>query len=1486
MIKSNKILLVFLVLLVFLQKNLAQNCSTSPIVAIASNTIINTGQASTLSNTGCIGGKVTWATSTGASISNLTVQPTSTITYRATCTFSSTNTCASTVQITVLPTCDITAAVSASTISAGGSTILSHTGCSQGLVKWRKANDTDYINNLTVSPSQSVSYTATCVYATGVSCSSTVAVTVLPACSIDALASATTITTGESSTLLNTGCPAGAVSWVTGNTTVTNLTVSPTATTTYTARCTYGNATPCTDNITITVLPVCTLAASISPTEITVGQSGSLTATGCTNGGQLSWVNTKTNQSVGATVNPTETTTYRATCTYSNGKECIAETTLIVKPNCNLTAATSRSNLIVGQNTVLYHTGCVGGLVTWRNGNTEISNLTVGPTVNTTYTATCTYTNNTTCTSSVTVNVASGCGIVANASNLAIFSGQNSTLSASNCSGTVTWRNGNTTLTSTTVSPSSTTTYTATCSTNSTCSSSVTVLVYSGATQCGVTATVSNSHIATGQSATLSYTGCAGGAVAWRNASNTLLQNTTVSPTSTTSYTATCSYTGITNTCASTVTVNVYTPCSFTVKAANYTIVSGSSVSLTATGCSGGTVSWQQGTSNLGTGLNLTVNPTANTTYTARCSYGGNSYTCNQSLSIVVVPSCFITAQASVSSVQAGQSVTMSHSGCSGGLVTWTDSNNKVYSNSALTILPTNTTTYTAKCSYSGLSTCASTVNVAVNHSISIGTITATSPTCSGGNNAKIKIPISRGIAGSETVIKLTLTQNNATVGTYFTTSNTFEEITNLTAGAYTVKVETLNGNTVLASSNVNFTITQTTAITVATVINNVKCFGGADGDYKITASAGQAPYSYDLNNTGLYKALETGNTITVKKQSVITYVLSVKDSRGCLATTRELVISQPANRLEATAVSQVNPRGFETADGQATVSVTGGTPSYFFEWADSLGVSYGNGITSEVSTNLNNTLRGGRYTVKIYDRNYASATDKAGCTTSKTFNLIEPPQLKIAFTVLKAASCADRADGAFEVALSGGVPFDTGLPYKLLVKHNVTNYQQQDNLHHENVPGGEYMMTITDQNDVSRTLLYTLPAPLPVVPVANIKNLKCNGDSNGSIELNVTGGTAPYTALWSTEAKGLKLENLIADKYLAIVYDSLQCETLVLAEVKQPEKLGVKFDAQNPLCSYSCDGTLQANIIGGTLPYTYTWADTTQKSLALNKLCHNTSHKISVTDTNGCTSIQSYQVPKLNSLEIPINTDKTICEASKIWLNAYLKPAKTYNWTWPNGLQTSDYEIVTDIQGKYELMLTDSSNCVFKKTINVKNSGAQAAKQFFSVPSTVLRNEQLLAINLLNPLPSLVTWNLPKTAKNINIKNTDASFSLHTPGLYTIGMQANFTDCEAYKTANIKIVETPNELVTSPATENVMILGANPNNGLFEVQLNLPQQTEYQVFVTRENATAQVLFQTKGVAKNDTKFVVDIPQAQAGQYLLYVKTNKEVLVKKIAVIH
>src|SRR4029077_2649154 len=141
------------------------------------------------------------------------------------------------------------------------------------------------------------------------------------------------------------------------------------------------------------------------------------------------------------------------------------------------------------------------------------------------------------------------------------------------------------------------------------------------------------------------------------------------------------------------------------------------------------------------------------------------------------------------------------------------------------------------------------------------------------------------------------------------------------------------------------------------------------------------------------------------------------------------------------------------------------------------------------------------------------------------------------------------------------------------------------------NLPAASYTVTVTDANGCTATATATVGQHNPPTATAAPTDATC-GNSNGSISLNVVGGTAPFTYLWSNAAITQNLNNLPAASYTVTVTDANGCTTTATATIAQHNPPTATATPTDATCGNS-NGSISLNVVGGTVPFTYLWTNT-----------------------------------------------------------------------------------------------------------------------------------------------------------------------------------------------------------------------------------------------------------------------------------------------------
>jgi len=155
------------------------------------------------------------------------------------------------------------------------------------------------------------------------------------------------------------------------------------------------------------------------------------------------------------------------------------------------------------------------------------------------------------------------------------------------------------------------------------------------------------------------------------------------------------------------------------------------------------------------------------------------------------------------------------------------------------------------------------------------------------------------------------------------------------------------------------------------------------------------------------------------------------------------------------------------------------------------------------------------------------------------------------------------------------------------------------------------------------------LKAQCPV----DVDNVSCHGDEDGSATITPTGGSPPYTFLWSDGQTTQNATGLVAGQYTVEVFDvngTIICNDTFTVYQPLIIKSSLTFIISPPSAIGLCDGSLTASVNGGTPPYTFSWSPCTSSLLIAGGLCANETCCVSVTDASGCSTVGCETIPNV----------------------------------------------------------------------------------------------------------------------------------------------------------------------------------------------------------------------------------------------------------------
>ncbi|NVO10127.1 MAG: T9SS type A sorting domain-containing protein [Bacteroidales bacterium] len=353
-------------------------------------------------------------------------------------------------------------------------------------------------------------------------------------------------------------------------------------------------------------------------------------------------------------------------------------------------------------------------------------------------------------------------------------------------------------------------------------------------------------------------------------------------------------------------------------------------------------------------------------------------------------------------------------------------------------------------------------------------------PSCKGFTNGQVDLSASGGW-GSYSYTLLPNLANNFT-GTF----------TGLGKGTYNFEVVDALG---CAANALDMLGEPDLLVLSAPTITNLLCHGDGTGKISISAAGGTSPYEYNFGS-GFGSQSEAGNL------QANTYSITVKDSKGCVATSQAKV-SQPDTLQLNVYKSNHNGVNIKCFNGTDTVKVVpaGGTAPYTITFD-------GQNISCPISGYTLQNLAKGNYNITV--------TDSHSCAYSTSFTLTEPTLFTLDAIDVDSALCNGTATGKVDIALKGGIP---SYSFNLLDSQDKLVSQGNGVSHlFTGLASGKYTINAVDGNGCGFTIQDIVHQPEPITVNFDVTNVSCFGYADGNAEAKITGGTIPYTCRWIGE--------------------------------------------------------------------------------------------------------------------------------------------------------------------------------------------------------------------------------------------------------------------------------------------------------------------------------------------------------------------------------
>lgn len=441
--------------------------------------------------------------------------------------------------------------------------------------------------------------------------------------------------------------------------------------------------------------------------------------------------------------------------------------------------------------------------------------------------------------------------------------------------------------------------------------------------------------------------------------------------------------------------------------------------------------------------------------------------------------------------------------------------------------------------------------------------------------------------------------------------------------------------------------------------IHPVSCAGEKDGELTVLAINGVAPYQYDWNQ-GVFKEPN------IKNLPPGLFSLEVRDARGCLLEDT-FFLDEPEPLELSVKPTDVTCAGAK--DGTAQSMVTGGRRPYAYFWS-------GGGRSESVSG-----LGPGPYRLFVQD--------SSGCRKNIDFEIFSPDSLNAVLS-LRKPDCFGASNGAIEVVAKGGFG-----AYRIEWEDDSLAGFSRNQL-----TSGLYGFQLFDSNHCSISRIVNLEEPDSLNLAWEVSGETCPGNRDGSIALQVSGGTGNYRAIWQNGAVSMERHNLPASLQRVLIYDENACLKEAAIEVGLEDSLRVSFVMEEPSCTGYSDGSFGLEISGGTEPYAVNWQD--GENLPQRQGLSAGLYAFTIADAGACRSSGQLNLGEPKPLEVSYELVAPSCNYSTDGSITLLAGGGVapYTYIFENVEEKSSPVLAGLSEGTYPLLLKDNNGCRLADTI------------------------------------------------------------------------------------------------------------------------------------------------------------------------------------------
>ncbi len=480
--------------------------------------------------------------------------------------------------------------------------------------------------------------------------------------------------------------------------------------------------------------------------------------------------------------------------------------------------------------------------------------------------------------------------------------------------------------------------------------------------------------------------------------------------------------------------------------------------------------------------------------------------------------------------------------------------------------------------------------------------------------------------------------------------------------------------------SNLVFPIvcTPSTAPAASFTASNTAVCVGSTINFTSTSTGNPTSYSWTFTGGSPSTSTSANPSVTYNTSGTYNVSLSVSNSGGNNTATQNNYITVYTRPTLATSTNPVLCYGGST--GSATVTATGGTPVYTYNWS-------GGGTSASITNKA-----AGTYTVTVSDSHQCSSTTSVN---------ISQPLAPLSLVPNASDAVCNQQNGTVSVNATGGAG---GYSYLWNTGGNTQTLN--------NVGPGAYSVTVNDVNSCSGSATMIVNNTTSNFAVSiTAENASC-GINDGSAVAIPNNGTFGVTYIWSTGSISGAISSLAPGTYSVTVTNNVGCTASATSNVSNVNGPTTTMNVTNGTCQGG--GQIDLVISGGTPPFSFAWSHGATIEDVQNLPAG--TYTVTVTDVNNCVNVNTATVTDTSPVSVSFTTQNPTAGSNNGSVTA--NPASgtpPYTYQWSNGGTTQTISNLA--AGTYTVTVTDYAGCkkISSVTLSIV-SGIVQAEDFVSI--------------------------------------------------------------------------------------------------------------------------------------------------------------------------